>query len=359
MRSPDNSSEGNHITPFREYLKSHSRVLDALFLLILAVVIFLAKMNVVALPYHWDDSVYINPSHWLVNTNFIHVLPGLHPPELFYGHPFGLPLVLAILFRIFGENPSVAHIFMLALTTIGVWHTYLLGKLLHGRIAGAMAAFLLFFSPMYFAQSGMVNGDIAIAALGVMTIYYALTQRYISYFIVASLLLMTKESSIAIIISLVILFYFSDGMTQGFKKITKYSIPVFFKSIRIAAEAIIQKKGKTGKRYRGKKNIKVKAVTNEKIAEKNIIYSLFIARLPFKNMFSTIAEASINRYCERNNIFTTIFALLIILEISNSMKLLDLKYGLGKNEPVQNFWATKNITKKNTGIEYLVIFLNP
>jgi hypothetical protein len=51
---------------------------------------------------------------------------------------------------------------------------------------------------MYYAQSLMVLGDLPVTALGVASVYFLCTQRFWAYIIVATLLLQTKETALAV-----------------------------------------------------------------------------------------------------------------------------------------------------------------
>jgi hypothetical protein len=60
------------------------------------------------------------------------------------------------------------------------------------------AAILLATTPMYFAQSLMALGDLPITALGVASVYFLCTRRFWAYIIVATLMLQTKETALAV-----------------------------------------------------------------------------------------------------------------------------------------------------------------
>lgn len=196
-------------------------------LLAIAAIVLAAKFNTIALPFHWDElGAYIAPAHWLSEAGLLRALPGLHPPETFFGHPFALYLSLAALFKTFGAYQITAHVFILAMAALGLWYTFLLGKLLHDRTVGAIAAIFLFFSPMYFAQAGIVTGDIAVTSLGAATVYYALRKNYLPYIVFATILLLTKESAMAIVASVVAYLVITDASTRNIKAFLRLAIPL-------------------------------------------------------------------------------------------------------------------------------------
>ncbi|MBE7414180.1 MAG: glycosyltransferase family 39 protein [Deltaproteobacteria bacterium] len=196
-------------------------------LLAIAAIVFAAKFNTIALPFHWDElGAYISPAYWLSQAGLYRALPGLHPPETFFGHPFALYLTLAALFKTFGAYQITAHVFILAIATLGLWYTFLLGKLLQGRMVGAIAAIFLFLFPMYFAQAGIVTGDIVVASLGVATVYYALRKKNLPYVVFATILLLTKESAMAIVASIIAYLLITDPSTRNWKTMAVYCAPI-------------------------------------------------------------------------------------------------------------------------------------
>ncbi len=95
-------------------------------------------------------------------------------------------------------------------------------------MTGLLASLLLFFTPIYFAQSGLVHADLFIATIGIMCVYYALKNKYAAYLICGIYLVMVKESAAAIIFALLLYLYF-DGMKQPTIKIKllKHAVPLF------------------------------------------------------------------------------------------------------------------------------------
>ena len=207
----------------KQYINFETLVALALF-----IIVAITKANIINMPYYWDElGVYIYPTHWLANGSLARSLPGFHPPYMFFGHPFALYLILAVLFKTFGESIFVSHAFIILVSYLGILYTYLLGKYLQNRSVGIIAALLLFCSPLYFAQSGMVNGDIIISTLGIITVYYFVKKNYIIYLISGTLLVLTKESSAAIIVAILIYLYIqSDKKCWFLKDFVIYSLPL-------------------------------------------------------------------------------------------------------------------------------------
>jgi hypothetical protein len=220
-------------------LKQYSNY-ETLLAIALFIIVAIAKANIINMPYYWDElGAYISPTHWLANDSLLKALPGFHPPYMFFGHPFASYLTLATLYKIFGESIFVSHVFIILVSYFGILYTYLLGKYLQNRSVGIIAALLLFCSPLYFAQSGMVNGDVIISTLGAITIYYFLKKNYRLYLISGILLVLTKESSAAIIVAILIYLYIeSNERRELLKVLLMYSIPLLFLLIFFAIQKL-------------------------------------------------------------------------------------------------------------------------
>lgn len=171
----------------------------------LALLVIILKWPILHVPYYWDEAgAYFYPSFWASSRELFAVLPGHHPPEMFFGHPPLLYLLMAALFKLFGHAPTVAHLPIVLFAAMGVAYTYKLGELLFDRYVAVGAALLLFSTPLYFSQAGMLLGDIPVAACGVATVYYYLTNRIGRYLLFGCAAVMIKEHAALLILMLVL-----------------------------------------------------------------------------------------------------------------------------------------------------------
>jgi 4-amino-4-deoxy-L-arabinose transferase-like glycosyltransferase len=187
--------------------------------LILFVVIFVLKFPIMNTPHHWDSISRDLPiSMWIKNNN-LNPFPRI---ENYNGHPVLFYEILALSFLFFGESLLVSHLVVLIFSFLSVYFTYLLGEYLYGQKVGIIAALLLLFSPLFFAQSGIVQIEIVFTALSIITIYFAIKSELVWYIISGNLLVLTKEPAILIIISILIYKFMKNS-----KKLLIYSIPLF------------------------------------------------------------------------------------------------------------------------------------
>src|SRR4030042_3401323 len=196
---------------------------------IVVLIALAAKLDALCLPFYWDEQAYVLPSHWLSTQGLMHILPGMHPVGTFFGHPPLLYLLFAVQFKVFGESLWIPHTIILLFSLTCVTFTYRLGCLLSDWYGGILAALFTCCVPLFYTQSVMVLGDIPITALGVMTVYYFLTGRDRWYFLAATVMLLSKATALAIVVSCAI--YAALGSTTrertgGWKAAVYYSLPL-------------------------------------------------------------------------------------------------------------------------------------
>jgi hypothetical protein len=172
-------------------------------LLVLAVIAL--KWPVLEMPYYWDEAgAYFNPARWLAGRSLLDLLPGRHPAEMFFGHPPLLYLLVACLFKLFGHTPPISHLVIAIFAAQGLFYTYRLGELLFGSGVGIGAALLLMAWPLYFAQSGMLLGDIPVTALVCGTVYYYLRRCSLGYLLFGAAAVLVKEHAALLLLMLLL-----------------------------------------------------------------------------------------------------------------------------------------------------------
>lgn len=197
------------------------------------------KLPTLSVPPWWDEVRYVEQAHWLAERSLATALPGLHPPAQFFGHPTGLHATLAAIWKITGPSVPVAHLLIALFAAVGVCATFLLGRYLYGTTTGVLAAALLLLSPIWFAQSGMYLADVPVAALAVLSVYLALSDRYVAYVLCASYMVLLKETAAAVIVALVVYRVLCSGpiSRQRLREAPRYGLPL----LAIGAFVIAQK----------------------------------------------------------------------------------------------------------------------
>ncbi|MFH1403763.1 MAG: glycosyltransferase family 39 protein [Candidatus Altiarchaeota archaeon] len=169
----------------------HPAVLE---LSIISTLVLLLKWDVLSLAYINDVALHVvNVAEWVMHNNF-----WPYPPEMpgFIGHPPFFYEVLAFSYMVFGFRPFSAHLATVFFSSICLFFTYRLGRRFDSHVVGVSAALMLLSHPLYFAQSGMANLDMAVASMMVASLYFALEGRWRLYLVSASCMIMTKESAL-------------------------------------------------------------------------------------------------------------------------------------------------------------------
>lgn len=208
-------------------IKSRKKLLVAF---VLFLIILILKYPVLNEPAFWDGLLWMKSAEWISENNFNPILPGpLEQGGLDTGHPPLVSLILALAFSLFGKSLIIAHLIMICFAFLTLYFTYLLGSYLYNERVGLIAAALLLFSPLFFAQSGAINMDKALAAFTVMTIYFVLKEKPIAYLISGSFLVLSKEAGVFTIFAIVIYIfikYYKKSKKELFKKCFFYSLPL-------------------------------------------------------------------------------------------------------------------------------------
>ena len=158
--------------------------------------VFFFKKQCLGLPAFNDEWNYI---HSILAVYDNHLNPfvsywAYHPPVFF--------IFTGLLFKFFGCSLTVGRAAIMLFSALALYFTFLLGEILYDKKTGFFAGLLLFFSPFFFAQCGLLYCDMLVTALSTATIYYFISGKKIGYLTAATLLVLTKEPAILIIIAI-------------------------------------------------------------------------------------------------------------------------------------------------------------
>lgn len=204
--------------------------LDLLIAVLLFLLLFVLKFNVLNDSYFWDDDVIYFQS-WVYSQN--NFSPDLGPYYITgmgidSGHT-PLPYWLVAIGFSLGKPLLISHLFWLLFSFIGIFFTYKLGSFLFNRKVGVAAALLLLFCPIYFAQTGILNPDILVTSLGVLTLYLFLKNKKAGYIISGGLLVIAKENgflAILAILGYILVRDFKKNKVELLKNLSFAFIPI-------------------------------------------------------------------------------------------------------------------------------------
>lgn len=175
-----------------------------IFVIILSLINFLIRIPFFNLPLHHDELVLFDGALKIYQNHLNPFIDfsGYHPPVFF--EP------VAILFRIFGPSRVWGRLIVDIFSSLSLIFTYLLGKKIFSARTGFLAALLLFFFPLFMGQSFLYQPPVLLTFLTLITLYCYFSDKKIFYLIFATLLVLTHETTIFVIILLSLFNYLRD-----------------------------------------------------------------------------------------------------------------------------------------------------
>lgn len=181
----------------------------------IAVVNFLIRAPFLDFPAHWDEVVYFEGALEVFNNR-------LNPFVEFWSYkPPVLFELTAVFYKIFGVSRWVGRAIIALSSSLSIFLTYKLGKEIFTPKIGFWASILLFFNPLFFTQSNLFHAAVLVTFLFLATLYFYLKKRFWFYFFFGSLLVLTKETGVLLIISIFCFDFLVNFKKHPFKKYIK------------------------------------------------------------------------------------------------------------------------------------------
>lgn len=185
----------------KQWLRGYYHELILFFVIIALIVIKLPHLH---LPYYSDEGFAFGPAVHLMYESGPSLLPGGLIPDYSYGHPLLFHFLVASWMKVFGESIFVAKSFALLVSILLLITVFLTGKSIFNKETGLLAALLLFFQPVFLAQSSFVLLEVFLALLGLLTILFFFQKKWLLYGLAGSALVLTKESGLFLIFAICI-----------------------------------------------------------------------------------------------------------------------------------------------------------
>jgi len=198
-----------------------------LIFLVIFILLIVIKFNILTAPFHWDAMGYV-----ISATENVYDHGVIINKTGSTGHPPLFLIALASAWKIFGKSLLVSHLFNIFLGALGLTFLFFLAGKLYGDKVAVVTTLLLFFNQTFFSQVGIVYLSIALMSMAILSVYFYVKQKYLLYIISASLMLLVKETTIVILISILIFDFFLNLFKKEkvgviFKKIVFLSLPIF------------------------------------------------------------------------------------------------------------------------------------
>ena len=150
--------------------------------------VLLFKSNIINAPFHWDALTHVRYSLHISEKNIYPNRPSL----LFF--------YLALLYRLFGFSIPLTHISIILISTSVLFFTYKLASYLFNNTIALGSILFLFFSPLFFSQSGIINQSMPVTLMTLLCVYYFFKKRFLLYGLFFILACLTKENALLIFI---------------------------------------------------------------------------------------------------------------------------------------------------------------
>jgi len=173
-------------------------------IIILLACFFFGAYSYLPLPSYWDEAWVYLPSVEHLVKNGIDLSPSSLPPELSRGHPLFFHSLFGIWGKIFGLSLVSLRVLSLTLSVLVLIFSYELSKQFFGVKIGVLVTGLIAIQPILFIQSTQILPEMLVSLLTLMTLFFYLNDKWKLYVISASLLLLTKESGVILIVSVFI-----------------------------------------------------------------------------------------------------------------------------------------------------------
>ena len=206
------------------------------FLLFLLIIVFvIIEIPYINRPLYWDEAWSYGPA---VDAMYRHG-PSLMPTSisawLSRGHPLFFYFISSLWMTIFGNNMIAIHLFFILISILLIVFVFKTTTFVNNKKAGIFASIIIVSIPLFLSQATFLLPEMLIALLSTMYVYYYLKQKLVFELITASLLVLTKETGIIIVFS-ILLYHFISGLVKikSSKEIKSiifstvlHSIPVF------------------------------------------------------------------------------------------------------------------------------------
>jgi 4-amino-4-deoxy-L-arabinose transferase-like glycosyltransferase len=168
-------------------------------LLYVALIVFiLVKIPLLHYAFYWDESWVYAPAIFSMYGHGASIMPNAIPPELSRGHPLVFHAIYALWMNVAGPTNFSMHLLSLTLSVgLALLVFYVLAKRFDDETA-LLAVLVLLASHEFFMASTFVLNDILLGGLALLAIHLYAAGRYGSASIALILLVLTKESGIAI-----------------------------------------------------------------------------------------------------------------------------------------------------------------
>lgn len=190
-----------------------SKIKNYLFIIPIIFVI-IVKFPHLSLPYFWDEAWSYFPAIHKMYENGPGLLPGALPLWDAKGHPLFFFFLSSSWMRLVGTSVSLVHVLPLLISISTLTATYFLLKKHVNIWAANIAILLLSVQSLFLAQATLLLPEMLITFLLLLSTNFYLQKKYWLFILSASVMVMTKETSI-IFVGGFLLFHLFEYLKSG------------------------------------------------------------------------------------------------------------------------------------------------
>jgi len=168
---------------------------DFLSIVLLTGLVLIGKLPVLSppLPAVWDEINYLDGIVKIIQE-------GLNPFAVYWSyHPPFVMWPTAVLVQALGNILLTTKLVTIFFAIISVSFSYLLVKeITKKRFEAFLSGVLLFISPLFFAQAGMFQAEVPLAALTIVVVYWYIKQNWLLFGLFGGALVLSKEPGVVI-----------------------------------------------------------------------------------------------------------------------------------------------------------------
>jgi 4-amino-4-deoxy-L-arabinose transferase-like glycosyltransferase len=151
-------------------------------------------VQLLALPYYWDEAGYFIPAAYDVYTKGTLVVQSVAAEP----HPPLVAVLVAMAWKVFGFTPIVARSVVLLLGAAALLGVFRIGARLSNTTVGLAAMACTALYPVFFVQSSLVHLDIAATAFGIWALAFYFERRLALSSVMFCLAVLAKETAILV-----------------------------------------------------------------------------------------------------------------------------------------------------------------
>ena len=162
-----------------------------------------------------DELAYINPL--LLDHNWSFFLPWNYEPEHFMGHPMGQPLILWLVFKLFGADMFIVKTMSLGFSVLSLFTFYkMIEVLFKDQWVAFISTVFTIFCPLFWYHSTLALTEIPLMAFGFWSVYALMGNRHKTLLLVSCALVLIRESSLAFLCPIVLASLFAPAYRKAF-----------------------------------------------------------------------------------------------------------------------------------------------